>query len=281
MLFLDNIATLNDLWIIGDKALQDIFYVLPALRCEARVAKKSPPYLYDQFNISALVMNNRSTKLSNVLARFIDCFIEGLNKNRLPRIKVIYPDGDLVQGLTLYNRPGISNEIGKIVHWLSKSFEQLIERKKEEIFLIRSGALAHNEPKTIWVKMLAKPNMCPEDKILMQKFNDILEEMLVSRKCNYIMDVQQGDIASMFDHGHNLTNDGKILIWKRFDEMIKQFDHQEISLSPRPVVSDSRNSSQLVAITEKRRLPTPPPLPVRRQESSSSRTKIRIDEYRS
>ena len=78
-LILDNLAALKDLWFMGDAALLEIFHTLPVLRREARIAKKSQPYVYSYYNGTALQMSASAPQLSNVLTRFLDSFIEGLN----------------------------------------------------------------------------------------------------------------------------------------------------------------------------------------------------------
>ena len=37
--FIDNIVVLKDVWIVGDKFLQEVFHSLPAMRREAKVSK--------------------------------------------------------------------------------------------------------------------------------------------------------------------------------------------------------------------------------------------------
>ena len=94
--------------------------------------------------------------------------------------------------------------------------------------------------------------------LLRVKFNDILEETLVSRKAAYILDIEPAIKSSaLYDRSGNLVNDGKIKLWTELDEQIKLFDRQEIHLKPRHVVSNSRNSSH--DRIYKKKLPTPPP----------------------
>ena len=136
--------------------LKDTFYVLPAIRCECRVNNKAPPYLYDQYNITAHYMQNLS--VGNVLGRTINCLIEGLNKHRLPRFIIVLLDGDLVAEISNIDRPGISNLIGKAIRWVTRMMEQLLEIKKEDLFNRCTGALAPNEPKIVWIKMIECPS---------------------------------------------------------------------------------------------------------------------------
>ena len=89
--------------------------------------------------------------------------------------------------------------------------------------------------------------------MLRRKYNDMLEETLVSRKHGYVMNVCDALKSSLFDRADNLTNDGKMKLWHEIDQQIKLYDRQELDLTPRLVVSESRS-------IERQKLPTPPPI---------------------
>ena len=224
------------------------------MRRESRIAKKAHPYLYDQYNVSALTM--ATSQLSNALEKTINCFIEGMNKHRLPRIIVMMLDGDLAINIDSHNKPGVSNLIGKVVSWLTSSIEQLIEIKKEDLFQKRRGTLTSGEPKIIWIKATERPADSKDTRLLKQKFNDILEETLVSMRHQYITSVGENlKSPSLSDFSNNLTNDGKVKIWQELDQQIHQFDKQELLMKPRPVISQAQSET-------KRKLPKPPPLKI-------------------
>ena len=90
-----------------------------------------------------------------------------------------------------------------------------------------------------------------------QKFNDILEETLVSRKNSFILDVKEAMKNTFFDQTGHLTGEGKIKFWLELDSLIQLFNKNEISLEPTPVVSKARN--KLTSVVVPRKLPTPPP----------------------
>ena len=162
----------------------------------------------------------------------------------MPRIIVFIPDSNILDGIAGENVPGVSNQIGKVITWLMKRMERVIELKREEMHLVRPGSLALGEPKLIWVKILEKPLENSEEIQLRQKFNHILEETLVSRKNSYILDV--GNILSFeyFDGQCKLTANGRINFWEEVDNSIRKFDKQEITLKPRAVVFESRQSDK-------------------------------------
>ena len=227
------------------------------MRREAKISKSPQPYLYDQYNVTYYQMAN--SQLINYLGRLLNSLMEGINKHHLPRHLVFLLDHDLLKGMKATNKPGISRLIGNCLSWLTKQIELIINIKKEEIFSKCMGALQPDEPNVIWIKILEKPNSSQQDEELRHKYNDILEETLVSRHNNKIMDVKGALQAALFDHNGHLTGDGKIKLWQEIDSQIQLFDKGEITLLPTPVVSNSRTpKAKLVKRIIK--LPTPPPV---------------------
>ena len=117
------------------------------MRREAKVAKKQQPYIYDQYNVSAYQMGN--SKVSNFFTRILCSFMEGVNKHRLPRLIIMMIDHDMLKGLKAMNRPGVSNDFGRCIEWLTKKLENIIELKKDDMFYKRAKSLNPNEPKFI------------------------------------------------------------------------------------------------------------------------------------
>ena len=105
----------------------------------------------------------------------------------------------------------------------------------------------------MWIKALEKPTASENEEVLRQKYNDILEETLVSRKNSHIIDIKDVVKKALFDRSGHLTAEGKIKLWREIDEMIQKFDQYEIDLKPQPVVSNSRSCRFT------RKLPTSPP----------------------
>ena len=158
------------------------------MRREAKIAKLQQLYLYDQYNVSAFQIAN--SQIHNFLARIINSLLEGINKHRLPRFIVMLVDNDLLKGMKSINKPDVSKLIGNCLSWITKQVELIVEIKREEIYSKRIGALQLDEPKIVWIKMLERPNATADEGILWHKYNDILEETIVSRKNNLILDVK-------------------------------------------------------------------------------------------
>ena len=185
--FTDNVATQKELWIIGDRALNEIFYTLPALKKEAKTANSTMPYLYNQYNFTAFHM--AQSAISNILLRLINSFIEALNKHRLPRMVIFIMDDDILTGIIKDDKPGVSKNIGTTLEWITESIEDMLDDKREEMFKIRRRSIYHNEPKLIWVSALQRPKAKESSQLLIRKYNDILEQTLYNRKLTYFIDM--------------------------------------------------------------------------------------------
>ena len=80
--------------------------------------------------------------------------MEGVNKHRLPRLIIILINHDLLHGINVVNKSGVSNNIGRCLTRLTKRLDQIVELKKKDMFYKHTGSLSPNEPKFIWIKML-------------------------------------------------------------------------------------------------------------------------------
>ena len=87
---------MNDLWVIGDRFIHDIFYALGKLKTQASMKQKELPYMYNYFNISCFTSNPKSFE-RNTLARIVNCLVKALNDTvKLPRLILVVPDEDIL-----------------------------------------------------------------------------------------------------------------------------------------------------------------------------------------
>ena len=169
--------------------------------------------------------------------------------------------------------------------------EKTLEIKKDDLFYKRSGVLCTEEPKLIWIKSMERPSSADShnEEMMRQKFNDILEETLVTRKDSFIMDLKSESPNTYFDNAGNFTTSGRIAFWEEVDAQIKKFDEGIITLKPEPIVSNSRAGTVKNKNTKSkfpphtRKLPTPPPArrrsPARTSYSHSSSRSEDLEEY--
>ena len=161
----------------------------------------------------------------------------------MPRYVVLFPDWDLLKFVD-HKGSGISKILGDLIYWWVNQIEKTITAKKEDLHDKRPGAVTSLEPKVIWVKMIERPAQAAGWIVEQQeKFNAILDETLFNTKKMYIMEIKDLD-SGCFDNIANLNGRGKIRYWSNFDKQLKQYDKQEISLKPTPVISNSIKEKQ-------------------------------------
>ena len=165
------------------------------LKSEAHIKKIAKPFMYDQFNVTGY-MPNPLSDINSVLARILNALVMGINDSKhLPRILIITPDRDILKYIDFFGS-GKSHVIGSTVEWLVNNINRAIMCKKEDLKHHKSGAVVANEPKIIWIKMIARSvNDISEKKDqvneLTDMFNSILEEILSTRRNHFILDVSE------------------------------------------------------------------------------------------
>ena len=145
---------------------------------------------------------------------------------------------------------GISHILGNVLEWITKSIDRAIEAKKDELLRCRPGALIPNEPKIIWVKCPQRPvPRLPADiptPLSIEKFNRILEDILSSKRNNYIIDVSAELASSVnFTNSAQLNGQDQDQFWLEVDRKIEAFDYCRASL--RPVLSTQVQMSSNMA----------------------------------
>ena len=176
------------------------------------------------------MMNNAATSnVRSVIARILNHIIMALNNRpRLPRFIFIFPDKDIVDYMN-YFQWGVSFAFGAQLDWLLSQIERAIEAKKEGLSQMKPGAIAPGEPKVVYVKMIQRPY--PSKAMSVKwKFNKALEDSVALRQHGYIMSINVNQ--AWFDRGNCLTQEGRVQFWNEFDDQVKKFDRQQISLHP-------------------------------------------------
>ena len=99
-----DIKAVNDLWIIGDQFVNDVYYILSGMKQKAISSKKGKlPYIFEYYNVSCFTPNP-NTILTDVLARMVNCLIKALNDAvKIPCLILVIPDEDI---MTFIDYPG-------------------------------------------------------------------------------------------------------------------------------------------------------------------------------
>ena len=120
------VSAFKDLWIIGDKFLNEIYHALPAIKLAAKEADEKTPYIYNQFNIKCYTSKPQSGN-SSIPARLVNCMIKAMNElEKLPRIILIIPDWDILKFLD-FNMYGIEELCNSVLHWIITNIKRAMD----------------------------------------------------------------------------------------------------------------------------------------------------------
>ena len=152
----DNVHTIRNVWLIGDAFLRNIFTTFRAMRQQATLTKKAPPFLFAHYNVDTMVTPPMSN-VQSVLARIYNAFIKALNENHhLPRYVIILLDKDIIVYIDHFDF-SISKTIEDVLKWLLININQAIETRKQDLLGKRPGAISSlSEPRLIWVQMVKR-----------------------------------------------------------------------------------------------------------------------------
>ena len=157
-------------------------------------------YLCDEYNMKCYTPNPLSC-IKEVPVKLVNALIHRLNDKpdinglspTLPRIVLIAPDWDMVKYIGHY-KFGISKISEKLLQWTISQMVQEVETRKNDLSRIKKGAVVHNEPKVIWIKMLDRPGC-------------INKALSVCGKFNRAMEGRPGQLYKSLHHGSIQTNE--------------------------------------------------------------------------
>ena len=210
--------------------MNDNFYALPAWNTHAKIAKKTGPYIYEEYNVRCFTANPLS-EVKQVPERLVNCLIKALNENnKLPRIVVVIPDWDLVRYMQIFY--GIESAAQKIISWIADNMIKSVKAKEDELYRKKPGAVVYGKPKFIWVKMINRFNGEFDRHLTVRsKYNRGLELAMMEKRNHYIIDPNEGlNDPAYFTQLNDLNGDGRIKFWKILDNNLKDFDYQRKSL---------------------------------------------------
>ena len=227
---------LDDVWIIGDLFLKEIFSTLQDLKTQAIAKKKPPPYLYEYFNVTFSIANADMFK-TNFLTQIQNAVIDAFNnREKIPKYIMFILDKDILESTNVFGF-GVRNLLEKWINWLIKSLEKSLSTRVDNLRNLRPGAIPSWESKIIWLKMINHPEVGRDDQrfkilSLRNKLNVIYEQIAESKKQHHYMDVCALEPVRHFDQIGKLNQYGKELLWKEIDYYFKKFDWKEINLKP-------------------------------------------------
>ena len=193
--------------------------------------------MYDYYNITCLTEHKPVYNNNNTLARIINTLAKGLNEQpRMPRFILVVPDMDILRFINHFGF-SVSQIIGKCLNWLIKNIDIIIESRKDDLRCRKPGALHSSELKLVWMKLFQHPNMKENQfRQVQDKFNNILEDILSTKKGHYIMDISPhiSFPANFFPRSSILNARGKDIFWLETDSMLEEFDYHKNLMIPHP-----------------------------------------------
>ena len=234
-----NVAALEDLWIVGDAFVPEVFAVFQASKVSVDMNNREVPFLYRMFNIFYF----SSSKLSNgrnVLLRVINAFTEGLNRRQhLPKYIIILLDKDILSMLDL-DVAGLTKQLERCIAWLAKQMTKLIEARKEKLYKMKQGAVPSSDefPTLIWVELFDKPytrnRFIQENR---NKFNKGINEVALHEKNCRVTAIESLGIRHFTLTGA-LNYEGKQQLWRDINYQMNNFYKKKTDLNPRYYIAN-------------------------------------------
>ena len=227
------IQALNDVWIIGDSFVNEVYHVFQKMRDDARMDRRPLPYMYQQYNVACYTPNPKSV-LKDVLARLVNCFIKALNNaKKLPRLVLVIPKDNRLKFIN-NNNFGVKMLSNRAISWVMTQMARALESKKENLQNRCPGSVISTETKMIWVEMFNRVTDVNKFLAVRYKYNEAMQEQVHQRIRHYIVDINDNMMdASLFNLANRLNGKGIIKFWNAIDKQIEAFDKREISLKPR------------------------------------------------
>ena len=160
------------------------------------------PYLMNNYNVIPRFAGSNTVGKS-LLATTLNEIIQGINEaDHLPRYIIIMLDKDLIEFIQF---GGFSCKVGfeHTIEWLSRMIENAINTRKEDLKLVKVGALEPGEPCIIWVKMLIRPFIKVTNKgyVFSQchTFNTILQSTILRFLYTHVLDTELPCDRDLYD----------------------------------------------------------------------------------
>ena len=231
---------LNDVWILGDKFLENMFLVLQAMKTSAVMEAKPVPYLYDMYNIF-ICFSNTTLHRNNVLLWTGSALIDTLNKRaKLPKYIILLIDRDLINMIRSFDC-GITRELERSAAWLATQIQCNIDTRTEQLWHKRVVSVTLHPTKIIWVEMFDCPFNKKDPAIAIRnKLNKGINQVAQHFQNSHVMVIELVDKNKHFDAKGKINYNGKWQFWRELDFHFKQFDCKKDQLKPRNFVRNDQ-----------------------------------------
>ena len=228
---------MHDVWFVGDEFLSEIFASFQAMNQESRITKKTPPYLYEEFNIIAGLSNRQGLNRS-LLGRLLNNLVGIMNKHdQLPKYLLMIIDLDLVKDINQCEF-GLGLILERTLKYIACQVNRLIDSRIDNLIRAKPGSVKVL-PKIIWFKMIDRCSVpithmsryLDDVEGARKKFNTTLEAAVANEKSNFVLAIESLEHLH-YDMTGKLLSDGRIQFWKEVDHHMKEFDRGLLKLNP-------------------------------------------------
>ena len=195
-------------------------------------------YAKDNFEVIGFMSDSATSDDLTLISRLRNILVEAITKQvLLPKIIVFVPDDDIIVFLN-YVEYGISKCLGRIVDWIMREHNRIIESYKEYLPL---KAKKYSYPQLIWIKALTHDNF--NNNLMLQKFNYALSTQAQNHEHTWALQLKK-----IWDpHNHSLFNkeDNKYTVegiktyWEAVDKTLKYADTILLKKPNKPKASQS------------------------------------------
>ena len=229
--FPGEIKALNDFWIIGDDFVMQNYHHFQDIRRAAQVDRQPIPYIYEYYVLCFTTAPD--ALVTDILTQFVNALVFALNDTlKLPCIILVIPGKDIIKYVD-FDESGTRFMHGGALAWIITQMVRFIDAKKDNLLHRKAGAVVVHKPKIIWVKTLRKLDTPLASLAVINKFNGMLEDILVDRESHFIMDVDAAlHDPAFFNIYNEMNNHGKLQFWLEVDSHIEKFEKKALSLKP-------------------------------------------------
>ena len=195
-------------------------------------------YAKDNFEVIGFMSDSATSDDLTLISRLRNILVEAITKQvLLPKIIVFVPDDDIIVFLN-YAEYGIFKCLGRIVNWIMREHNRIIESYKEYLPL---KAKKYSYTQLHWIQAPTHDNF--NNNLMQQKFNYALSTQAQNHEHTWALQLKK-----VWDpHNHSLfkkedneyTVEGIKTYWEAVDKMLKYADTILLKKPNKPKASQS------------------------------------------
>ena len=235
--FPDDIPAISDVWILGDRFLDEIKNTFLEIVHAASKNKRLPmPYIQEYYNVKFLC--DPLNAANNSTGRILNALLSGINEKNahLPKYLLVVMDKDIIADIDATDSAAVQI-LQHLVYWLTHQVNIILRRKRINILEKKPGAVAHDVIHIIFVRMIRRIGQYSTEShlgailSLRAKFNDALND--AAAKINQrILTINSCNAYEDFNSKGSLSDRDRTAFWQELDDLTYRFDTDRVKLLP-------------------------------------------------